>query len=120
MERNKIVGKREREPAEAEQHTGIDIDALVQEVREKSRASIVMQCGTMQVLDMIQPIGLNDIYITVNILETIIGRKRLEIADLLQGFTPENFDRCGLSNITEKRVPGLTAVANHSKLGSHA
>ena len=116
MERNKIVGKREREPAEAEQHTGIDIDALVQVVREKSRASIVMQCGTMQVLDMIQPIGLNDIYISVNILETIIGRKRLKIADLLQGFTPENFERCGLSNITEKRVPGLTAVANHSKL----
>lgn len=116
MKPDEIVGKREPEPAEAEQHTDIDIDALVQEVREKIRASTVMQCGTIQVLDMIQPIGLNDIYISVNILKTITGRKRREIADLLQGFSPENFERCGLSNITEERVPGLTAVANHSKL----
>jgi len=32
MKPDEIVGKREPEPAEAEQHTGIDIDALVQEV----------------------------------------------------------------------------------------
>jgi len=46
---------------------------LVQEVRE-ARATTVMQCGTMQVLDMIQPIGTT--FISVNILETITGRKR--------------------------------------------
>jgi len=53
---------------------------------------------------------LNDIY-SVNILEQSLGVSGE--ADLLQGFTLETFERCGLSN-TEKRVP--TAVANHSKL----
>lgn len=107
--------QKEPSPSQSED-TSIDIDALVEEVRDRIRAPLVAQCGTMQVLDMIQPIGLNDIYVSVNILETITGRRRLDIADLLQGCTPENFRRCGLGRITEERVPGLRAVENHSKL----
>jgi predicted NACHT family NTPase len=117
MKWDEIVDKRKSEPElSAKQDTGIDIDALVQEVREKSRASIVLRCGTMRVLDMTQPIGLNDIYISVNILETIIGRRRLEITDLLQGCDPADFNRYGLGKITEERVPGRRAVEKHSKL----
>lgn len=93
-----------------------DIDTLVQEVRQKIRADIVMQCGTMQVLDMTQPLGLNDIYVSVNILETVIGRRQLEIADLLQSCEPPDFNRLGLAKITLERMPGLTAVENYSKL----
>ena len=116
MKWDEIVGKSPSETTETNQDTSVDIDALVQEVRQKTRASVVMQCGTMQVLDMTQPIGLNDVYVSVNILESITGRRRLEIADLLQGCTLENFERCGLGRITEERVPGLTAVNNYSKL----
>ena len=101
---------------EEEHNSGIDIDALVQEVRQKSRSSIQEQCGTMRVLDMSQPIGLNDIYTNVNILETIIGRRQLGIADLLQAYDSADFNRFGIGRITSERVPGLTAVENHSKL----
>ena len=101
---------------EEEQDSGIDIDALVQQVRQKSRSSIQEQCGTMRILDMSQPIGLNDIYTNVNILETIISRRRLGIADLLQACDSTDFNRFGIGRITEERVPGLTAVEKHSKL----
>jgi len=37
MKPDEIVGKREPEPAEAEQHTGIDIDAPSNRVREAPR-----------------------------------------------------------------------------------
>lgn len=119
MEWDKIVVKRDNEPEPGEvveQYTDIDIDALVQEVWQKSCARIQERCGTMRVLNMTQPIGLNDIYTSVNILETIIGRRRLGIADLLQGCEPADFDRFGMGRITEKRVPGLTIVENYSKL----
>ncbi|MEH1780262.1 MAG: NACHT domain-containing NTPase [Nostoc sp.] len=96
--------------------TGIDIDALVQEVREKIKPYIQACCGEMRVLDMTQPIGLNDIYTDVNILEKITGRRRLEITELLKDFDPEKFDRFGLSDITQERVPGIQAVQQHSKL----
>ncbi|MBW4545436.1 MAG: NACHT domain-containing NTPase [Symplocastrum torsivum CPER-KK1] len=101
-----------------EEEAESDIDALVQEVREKVKPLIQERCGTMRVLDMSQPIGLNDIYTDVNILEKITGRRRLEISELLQGFDPESedFDRFGLSRVTEKRVPGLKAVEHYSKL----
>lgn len=93
-----------------------DINAIVKQVRRQSRGSIIKQCSTIQVLDMTQPIGLNDIYVSVNILETIVGRRQLEISDLLQGDEPERFNRWGLGRINEKRVPGLTAVEKYSKL----
>ncbi|NET55216.1 MAG: NACHT domain-containing NTPase [Symploca sp. SIO2E6] len=96
----------------------IDIDALVQEVREKILPSIQKQCGTMKVLDMTQPIGLQDIYTNVNILEKITGRRRLALNELLQNFDPnsEEFDRCGFGQITERRVLGLEVVKRYDRL----
>jgi len=106
----------EPEPVEQNQNTSIDIDALVQEVREKIKPIIQERCGTMRVLDMSQPIGLNDIYTNVNILERITARRRKEIAELLQECNSEDFERFGLARITEKRVPGLDAVEKYTKL----
>ena len=65
---------------------------------------------------MSQPIGLNDIYTKVNILERITGRRRKPISELLLECKSEDFDRFGLSSITEERVPGLDAVKKYAKL----
>lgn len=101
---------------EANQDNNIDITAVVQEVRQIIKPLIQKYCGTMRVLDMTQYIGLNDIYTSVNILEKITGRLRLGIDELLQAYTREDFDRFGLSKITQERVLGLDAVEKHPKL----
>lgn len=93
-----------------------DIDSLVQEVRQKIKPLIQDCCGTMRVLDMTQPIGLNDIYTNVNILEKITAHRRKEITELLKECNFEEFDRFGLGRISEKRVPGLEAVEKYPKL----
>ena len=93
-----------------------DINALVQDVRRKVYDDIKERCGTMRVLDMTQPIGLGDIYTDVNILESILGRRRKEIAELLQDCDLENFNRFTLGRIKQERVPGLEAVERHAKL----
>ncbi|MBD2098824.1 NACHT domain-containing NTPase [Trichocoleus sp. FACHB-591] len=98
---------------------GNDIDTLVQAVREQIKPLIKERCGTMRVLDMTQPVALTGkqgIYTNVNILEKITGRRRLGIEELLKGCDLEEFDRLGLSRVTEKRVSGLTAVEHYSKL----
>ena len=92
------------------------IDVIVEQVRSKSHDSIIRQCGTMQVLDLTQPLGLNDIYVNVNILETIVGYRRLDITQLVQINQPEQFNRWGLGRVTESRVAGLTAAKKYSKL----
>lgn len=92
------------------------IDTLVNQVREKVSADIQKRCGWMRVLDMTHPIGVNDIYIDINILEKITGRRPLEIDQLLENFNLEDFERFGLNQVVEKRVPGLAAVEQHSKL----
>jgi predicted NACHT family NTPase len=89
-----------------------EIDNLVQEIREKIKPSILKRCGIMRVLDMTQPIQLNDIYTDVNILEKITGQRWIG-NELLQ---ETNFERFGLSQITEERVPALKAVEKYSKL----
>ena len=95
-----------------------DEHTLEQNVREKISPSIQQRCGTMRVLDMTQPIGLIDIYTNVNLLEQLTGDRRLKITQLLEGFDPElhNFDRIGLSRITEKPILGVDAVARYPKL----
>ncbi|MEH2204386.1 MAG: hypothetical protein V7K53_09945 [Nostoc sp.] len=96
-----------------------DIDALVQEIREKVKSSIKQKCGTMRVLDMDRPIeltGERGIYTNVNILEKTTKRKRVKIGQLLQKFDREDFDHFGLHEASEKRVPGLQAVQHHNKL----
>ncbi|ARV59167.1 signal transduction protein [Nostocales cyanobacterium HT-58-2] len=105
--------------AKEEPDNSIDISAIVQKVREKVKPYIKERCGKMQVLDMTHPVGLSNIYTDVNILEKITGRRRLEIeklqAELLQNSNLDELDRFGVS-ITQKRVPGLDAVQEHSKL----
>ena len=43
----------------------IDINSLVNKIREQVKADIENRCGTMRILDMSHPIGLNDIYTTM-------------------------------------------------------
>ncbi|MBD2667466.1 NACHT domain family [Richelia sinica FACHB-800] len=96
-----------------------EIDALVQEIRALVKPHIKEKCGTMRVLDMEQRIeltGERGIYTNVNILEKLNRNRRIEIAELLKNCNPEEFDRFGLSKVTEKRIPGLEAVQRHSKL----
>ena len=93
-----------------------DIEGLVQAVRERVNQEIGHRCGTMRVLDMTQPIGLQDIYTHINILESITARRRKGITELLQNCHSEEFERFGLSQIAEKRVPGLEAVNKYAKL----
>ena len=93
-----------------------EVDALVQQVRAAVGEDIQARCGTMRVLDMSRPIGLEDIYTRVNILETISGRQRLPIEQLLQQCNLESFERFSLSNIREERISGLEAVKRHDKL----
>lgn len=93
-----------------------DIDTLVKELRLYTYTSIQEKCGMMRVLDMSQPIGLNDIYTNVNILEKINGRRWIEVAELLKVSVSDDFERPGLGKVTQERVPGLEVVENHSKL----
>ncbi|MEH2076016.1 MAG: NACHT domain-containing NTPase [Nostoc sp.] len=115
LEWEEVVTEPASEP-ELNQDNRIDIDAIVQQVREKIKPGIQQRCGTMRVLDMTQPIGLNDIYTSVNILDKITGQRRLGIDELLQQCKSQDFDLFKLNRITEKRLPGLEAVEKYSKL----
>lgn len=93
-----------------------ELDALVQEVRQKVHANVQKRCGTMRVLDMEQPITLDSIYTKVNILEKVSCNQRRTIAELLDGCDLEDFDRFTLGRVLQERISGLEAVQRHSKL----
>jgi energy-coupling factor transporter ATP-binding protein EcfA2 len=94
----------------------LDINNFVLELRKRVSDSIQERCGTMRILDMTQPIELNDIYTNVNILEKIPGRLRKEIDELLQELSLENFERFGQGRIATKGIGGLEAVEKYKKL----
>ncbi|WP_375511889.1 NACHT domain-containing protein [uncultured Nostoc sp.] len=93
----------------------LDIDALVQQVRSQRFDKIQDQCGTLQLLDVNRPVKIDDIYIDLNILEEIASLQWLEFTDL-QNFTPKEFDRFGLGEVSQTQIAGITAVETYSKL----
>ena len=94
----------------------LEIDELVNLAKARSEKKVREQCGTMRVLNMEQPIDLNEIYTDVNILEKLTSNRRLDISELLRQFNPEDFQRWGLSEVKQERIEGIEAVKNHDKL----
>jgi predicted NACHT family NTPase len=101
---------------ESNEGENIEIDLLVQKLRETVKPDIENRCGTMRILDMTQPIALSHIYTQVNILEKILGRRRKEIAELIKDCNLEDFNRFGLGEVTEAKIPARDAINKHRKL----
>ena len=102
--------------AENIQQSEIDINALVNKLREQVKKDIETRCGEMRILDMSQPIGLGKIYTQVNILEKISGRRRKDIAELITSCNLEYFERFNFGRVTEEKIPGEEAVTKYSKI----
>jgi predicted NACHT family NTPase len=96
----------------------LSVDELVQQVRSLYREKIQHQCGTMQLLDVSHPVELDNLYVDVNILETIPSQHWLDITKRLQDFDPSaySFDRFYLGDVRQERVPGLEAATKNPKL----
>ena len=103
------------EPVETTGATVADIDVLVQQVRSKRQDRIQDRCGTLQLLDVSQPVRIDDIYIDVNVLEEIPSQQWLELSDL-QCFTPNGLEHFGLGGGSQSRIEGMGAVKIYSKL----
>ncbi|MEG4815102.1 NACHT domain-containing NTPase [Microcoleus sp. K5-D4] len=108
----------DRPPPENTQPSNLDIDSVVEEIRQKCHSKIQQLYSKMQLLDIAQPVDVSKLYVEVNILEEITSWQPGEIRDLLRDFNPDadNFNRLGLGKVRQKRVPGLDAVKSHSKL----
>jgi len=94
----------------------INTEALVKRMREKVQPGIQDRCGSLRVLDMNQPISLDDIYTNVNILEKITGSRRVSLGELPKLLKSDDFARFGLGRIARQQVPGMEAVERYPKL----
>ncbi len=103
-------------PIDSSHQNEDNIASLVKQVRRNIREIIQEWCGTMRVLDMSQPIQINQIYTDVNILEKLTAHRRKTIKELLAESNLEDLERFGLGRVTEERVPGESAVTKYKKL----
>lgn len=100
-----------------EQNASVDIDALVQEVREKIKPFILSKCGAMKVLNMSRPFNLANIYTNVNLLQKISGRRMIEIDELQQGFNPDSRNLSRIpTGISEQLILGIKTAENYEKV----
>lgn len=75
---------------------------------------IQRKCGTMQVLDMTQPVQLDNIYIEVSILEK--RRKQRTIDELLAALDDEEINSNRIPPISKERLTGLEAIKLYRNL----
>ncbi|GAA6618010.1 NACHT domain-containing protein [Scytonema sp. NUACC26] len=92
-----------------------DIDALVEMVRKQRSDKIQAQCATLRLLDIAQPIELEDIYVNVNILNNIASQRWLDLFEL-QGLVSEELDSFSLVPICQERVRAMQAVVTYPKV----
>ncbi|MEO0768911.1 MAG: hypothetical protein AAFY72_05690, partial [Cyanobacteria bacterium J06649_4] len=82
-----------------------EIDTLVQQLRKTAKASLHERCGTMRVLDMSHPVGLSNIYTSVNIFETVSSHQRKQLKDLIAAVETDvetsDFDRLGFGPVSQ-------------------
>ncbi|MCG6134098.1 MAG: NACHT domain-containing NTPase [Nostoc sp. LLA-1] len=94
----------------------VDINTLVEKVRQKRQDKITHQCGTLQMLDIAPVIPLNNIYTDITVCEEISSQQWLDIADLAPDFSHQS----NVHSLTEinnlNKLPGLEAVSRYSKL----
>jgi predicted NACHT family NTPase len=93
----------------------VNIDTLVQKLRATHYEKIQDQCGTLKLLDIAQPITINDLYVDVNILEQISNQRWIDINDL-QNIDSYELDKFDLVGLRQERISGLEAVIKYSKL----
>jgi predicted NACHT family NTPase len=94
----------------------VDINALVEKVRQQRQDKITYQCGTLQMLDIAPVIPINNIYTDISVCEEISSQQWLDIADLAPDFSYKlNFHSLTEINNLNK-LPGLEAVSRYSKL----
>lgn len=92
-----------------------NINTLVTQLREQVKVGIETRCGTMQILDISHPVGLDDIYTKVNILKEISGRRWKDLAELINNCDLENFNRFNYGEVKEK-ISGKNAVSKYRTL----
>jgi len=92
------------------------MEPLLAKVREKYRPYLIEKHGKIKVLDMEQPIGLDDVFIEVKILEKLTKRfSRKELMD--QANHPDHdFERWGFGRVLEEGLSGLEALKKFQKL----
>lgn len=102
--------------ASSETQPESEVTKLVQQLRGAAKQFLYERCGTMRVLDMAHPVGLNEIYTDVNILEKVSSYQRRTLDDLIADMQASQFDRVGFGQIAQPRVPVMDAVDQHKKL----
>ncbi len=100
---------------EEEQDNKSNIDTLVQEVRSHYHKKIEAKCGIIRLLDTPQPNQLEDIYVNLDIRETITNQRWLDISQL-EGFNTQQCDGLSLEQVAPERVTAMQAVATNPKL----
>ncbi|MDZ8228027.1 NACHT domain-containing NTPase [Nostoc sp. ChiVER01] len=92
-----------------------DVESLVQMLRSRLSNKIQSQCATTRLLDIAQPIQLEKIYVSTNILNNITSRRWLDILDL-QELIPEELNCSGLNQVDQERLSAIQAVITYPKL----
>jgi len=93
----------------------LEIETVVQKLRSVYHEHIQVQCGTVQILDVAQPIKFSDIYIDVEILEEITNRRWIEINNLPKLWLQEK-NSLGLGDLPQTRILGVEAISKYTKL----
>ncbi len=108
----------EPEVPEQEQNDSQDIDALVREVRSCAHADTeyMERIGTMRMLRVNHSVPVTEIYVDLNILKRVSSDFSFSDWGKECEFDWRSFDRLGLGQVEQERVPAIEKIRDYRKL----
>ncbi|MGK7950993.1 MAG: NACHT domain-containing NTPase [Xenococcaceae cyanobacterium] len=93
----------------------LNLDELVQSLRSQLQGPIQAQCGTLQSsFEFAQPLHLEHIYTSVNLLPNLSNQRWLEVADLQSSLY--STESPSLTIKERQTIPAMKAITAHPKL----
>ncbi|HIK12875.1 MAG TPA: NACHT domain-containing NTPase [Oscillatoriaceae cyanobacterium M33_DOE_052] len=89
-----------------------DLEALVQEMRDRLRVPLNLEYRNLTQLDTSQPVTVDDTYIPLQVLEQISSQRWLEVTDLQPTPIPNDraASRLNLNPTYQNRIPALQLI----------
>lgn len=89
---------------------------IVRDYKFKLKNTIKERCSTVRILNMSQPVSIEEIFTNVNIIENLASNCYMSAEDLAIRFNPDNVARVEFGKFSERCFPGLEVMKKHKKL----
>ena len=94
----------------------IDIDKLLQAIRQNISVTLIRQCDRLKVIDINTPFCLHDLYTEPSLFTDLPSSQYLDLNEAFANVSPEQYDRFYLAKLQPPKIPANQALDTYKQV----